>query len=235
VESCYFDKQRVKEIVAAGGHRDIVGGAWDEIGELQFEFVKGQGLAPQHRLLDVGCGSLRAGIHFVRYLNRGNYFGVDMNESLLDAGYNIELENAGLRERLTRQHLLCTGDFNLDGIPGDFDFALAQSLFTHLTFNRIRQCLERLSPKMKPHGRFYATFFELPADVPAHIPLSHSPGGVITHDVEDPYHYRLSDLRHAAKGLPWELQYIGDWRHPRAQRMVLFVRSCMRCSETDVL
>ena len=224
MESCYFNDKWLQEVVKAGKHREVVGGAWDEIGQLQFEFLKSEGLEPGHTLLDVGCGSLRGGVHFVRYLDPGNYFGIDMNEPLLAAGYDIELKNAGIQDRLPRHHLVCTGNFRLDDFTGDFDFAVAQSLFTHLTFNRIRQCVERLSRKVKPGGRFYATFFELAEDARADIPLRHSPGEVITHDTADPYHYRVSDLKYAAAGLPWNVRYIGDWRHPYSQKMTVFER-----------
>ncbi len=150
--SRYGDTGLIQAAVDAGRHRNVVGGLWEEVGRLQFEFLKNQGLEPRHRLLDIGCGSLRGGVHFIRYLDPGQYFGVDINESLLTAGYEVELRKAGLQERLPRQNLLCAGDFSLDAMPGCFDFALAQSLFSHLTFDRIRQCLERLAPKMNPGG-----------------------------------------------------------------------------------
>ncbi len=223
MDSPYFDTERVREAVEAGRHRDLVGGAWDQIGELQFEFLKSQGLLPWHTLLDVGCGSLRGGLHFVRFLDRGNYFGVDINEPLLTAGYEIELRQAGLQDRLPRQNLRCTANFDLD-FDVQFDFALAQSLFTHLTFNRIRQCLERLAEHMKPGGTLFATFFELPRGIPAYLPVER-PGEIVTHDIDDPYHYRFEDLKYAAADLPWEARYIGDWRHPRDQRMAAFVCS----------
>jgi len=235
MDSKYFDLDRVREAVAAGRQRELVGGAWDEIGELQFEFLKGEGLRPSHNLLDIGCGSLRGGTHFVRYLDPGKYFGVDINESLLAAGYEIELRQAGLQDRLPRQNLRCTGDFDLGVFDVRFDFALAQSLFTHLTFNRIRQCLERLADHMKPGGTFFATFFELPEGAPACLPALHSPGGVTTHDVDDPYHYRFEDLKYAAAGLPWAVRHIGDWRHPRDQRMAAFVRLSSRMERAGVL
>jgi hypothetical protein len=59
-------------------------------------FLKNAELKPHHSLLDVGCGCLRDGIHFIGYLKRGNYVGIDINQSLLDAGYEIELARAGL-------------------------------------------------------------------------------------------------------------------------------------------
>ena len=49
------------------GHREFVGGHWDQIGELQFGFLIRQGLKPGHVFLDIACGSLRGrqALHFV--------------------------------------------------------------------------------------------------------------------------------------------------------------------------
>ena len=78
-------------------HRQMVGGLWDEMGQLQFDFLVRQGLSPEHRLLDIACGCLRGGVHFVRYLQPGNYYGVDVNAPLLERG-RYELASAGIAE-----------------------------------------------------------------------------------------------------------------------------------------
>jgi hypothetical protein len=44
-------QQLSSEDIAAKTHRDFVGGLWDELGQLQFDFLKQHGL-PQHKLLD---------------------------------------------------------------------------------------------------------------------------------------------------------------------------------------
>ncbi|MEI9803374.1 MAG: hypothetical protein WDN48_01545 [Pseudolabrys sp.] len=65
--------------------------------------------------------------------------------------------------KLPLSNLACNGDFEL---PWDveFDFAIAQSLFTHLPFNFVRFCLARLAPKMPVGRRFYATYHAVPDD-----------------------------------------------------------------------
>jgi len=50
-----------------------VGGMWEQIGQLQFDFLVNHGLEPNHKLLDIGCGTLRGGRHFITYLVPGNY------------------------------------------------------------------------------------------------------------------------------------------------------------------
>ncbi|MEP7013787.1 MAG: hypothetical protein ABJC13_25990, partial [Acidobacteriota bacterium] len=99
------------------------------------------------------------------------------------------------------------------------------SVFTHLPANFIRRCLIELSKAMAPGGRFYATYFECPEDRPDAIELHHEPGGIVSYLDRDPYHYRARDLDWLADGLPWKVEHVGDWGHPRDQKMVRFVRT----------
>src|ERR1700682_2262588 len=103
-----YARQLSNAEIDAKEHRDLVGGLWEEIGTLQFEYLKGRGLRPSHRLLDLGCGALRGGLHFIRYLSAGNYYGIDVNASLIEAGKR-ELIEAGLVDR--KPNLLVTEGF----------------------------------------------------------------------------------------------------------------------------
>lgn len=225
MDSKYDDPAAVRATVAAGRHRGLVGGLWEEVGRLQLDFLRRAGLLPHHYLLDVGCGSLRGGIRFVPYLDPGHYFGIDINDSLIEAGYAQEVEPAGLAARLPRANLACVADFDASGFGRRFDMALAQSVFSHLGFNRIRLCLERLAPAIVPGGTFFATCFALPEGRPTGEPFTHPPAGVTTYGDRDPFHYRFEDFRFAARGLPWQVEVIGDWGHPRGQQMLAFRRT----------
>jgi SAM-dependent methyltransferase len=216
-------QQLSAEEIAAGGHREFVGGLWEHVGALQFGFLVGRGLKPGMRLLDLGCGCLRGGVHFVRYLDPGHYFGMDVNESLLTAGWG-ELEKAGLRERLPSGNLLANGGFEAWRFGVDFDFVLAQSVFTHLSADWLRSCLGELARCVRPGGQFYATYFECPADWPASHPRTYEPHGGTTYPDRDPFHYRVEDLRACAAGLPWRMEPLGGWGHPRGQHIALYVR-----------
>jgi SAM-dependent methyltransferase len=224
MESAYDDVEGIRIAVGRGEHRDVIGGLWDVLGQLQLDFMIREGLKPHHKLLDIGCGSLRGGVHFIRYLNVGNYVGIDSNLALLDAGYEVELASCGLKERMPRENLICTGDFDPPFPDEAFDFALAQSVFTHVTLNTIRKCFERIARKIKVDGAFYATFFEIPDNVLSAEPFRHDPGGVITQGSQDPYHYRFKDLTYAASERLWTPRYIGGWNHPRGQHIAAFVR-----------
>jgi SAM-dependent methyltransferase len=210
------------EQIAAGRHREVVGGAWDEIGRLQFDYLVGAGLTPEATLLDVGCGALRGGVHFVRYLEPGHYYGIDVNQSLLRAALVKELPEAGLADRLPAGNLRATARFECDFGPR-FDMALALSVFTHLPLNHIRLCLFQVAQVMAPGGRFFATYF--PADEGTRFDRPVRQVATRTFPEHDPYHYLPSDLAWAASSVaPWEVRPIGAWGHPRGQHMIEFVR-----------
>jgi SAM-dependent methyltransferase len=201
---------------AQGNHRARVGGKWDEMGQVQYDFLVGMGLEPHMKFLDVGCGSLRAGRLLVPYLDAGNYFGIDIGAEIVEAGYTHELDEAG-RERLPLANLRMTDRFDADfGVQ--FDMAIAQSVFTHVSLNHIRLCLHRLSKVMKPGARFFATFSEKAAD----YPIDGMWGRAYTE--RNVYWYYRQDMRWAAQRTPFEFRYIGAWGHARGQKMVEYTR-----------
>jgi len=192
------------------GHREYVGGLWDEIGALQFAFLKDQGLRPEHVLLDIACGALRLGVKAIPYLQPGHYLGVEKEQQLLDAGVEQELG----RELLERQQpqLLCSADFEFARLGVPVDYAMAQSLFTHLPPELIERCLQQLRPWLKPQGRFFATFFEV--DQPRENPDQPHDHGYFA--------YTRNQMQQFGEAKGYAMDYIGDWNHPRAQVMVAY-------------
>lgn len=214
-----------QEEVDADFHRVWVGGLWEEIGRLQFEFLVARGLKPSMKLLDIGCGAFRGGVHFLRYLDIGHYFAVDRNRSLLHAGLSVELPAAGIADRLPGSNVLCTDRFDFAPFETQFDMALAHSVFTHVDIHLVRLCLANLAPAMREDGVFYATFFERPAKHPADEPFLVAKMNVETFSAADPYNYSMEDMRYVVRDLPWTIEYIGEWDHPRGQNMLAFHKS----------
>lgn len=195
-------------------HRIMVGGRWDEIGRLQFDFMKSQGLTSASTLLDVGCGALRGGLHFVRYLDDGNYYGIDINQSLLKAGEQ-ELRSAGLDKQV---HLHRTDQFDAAGFNVQFDFGISVSLLTHVTANQVIYCFMQMRRVMHERSRFYFTFYEVP-ELP--IPDTYPRGkGLATHFLSDPFHYTRDQIEYCARTAGLAPHYIGEWGHPTGQQML---------------
>ena len=196
------------EGVKIAGHRRYIGGAWDEIGTLQFDFLVSKGMLPQHHLLDIACGSFRLGVKAIPYLEAGHYLGIEKEQSLIDAGIEIELGEALMRDKTPE--LVVSSDFEFEKFSHLPDFAIAQSLFTHLTPEVINACFIKLRPRMKADTRFYATYF-LKKPGFKNPTKSHDHGF---------FAYTVEEMVAFGEAHGFVANYIGDWNHPRKQVIV---------------
>jgi len=200
------------ETINSIGHRNYVGGLWEEIGKLQFDFLVSQGLKPGHTLLDIGCGSLRGGVHFINYLNTGNYLGLDKEQELINRGIEQELGKEMQIEK--KSEFVISDCFEFNNFSKMPDYAIAQSLFTHLVENDIKLCLQNLKEYIGDKSiTFYATFFECNIPRKAEINTSHS---------HVKFEYTRGQMEQFGKETGWKVEYIGDWHHLRGQRMIKF-------------
>jgi hypothetical protein len=148
---------------------------------------------------------------------------MDVNASLIKAGLERELPLAGLDSRVPPDHLLVNGAFEGWRFGVAFDYALAQSVFTHVPMAAVAAALRELSRCVRPGGRLYATFFECEEEESPER-LVHDPGGITSYRDRDPFHYRYRDLAALCAGLAWRPLLLGAWGHPRDQRMIRFER-----------
>jgi SAM-dependent methyltransferase len=145
---------------AARSHEAAVGGrtheAWLRYGQMQFDYLIGHGLKPGMRMLDIGCGNLRAGRLFIDYLDPGNYYGIDISPDILLAAEQTVAEY-GLQAKLP--HLMLVSDLRLAFLPeGHFDVVHAHSVFSHSPLEVIEECLAHVGRVMAPGGFFDFTF-----------------------------------------------------------------------------
>ncbi len=189
------------------GHREYVGGRWEEIGKLQFEFLVAHGLRPEHVLLDVACGSLRAGVHLIPFLQPGNYWGLEKEADLIEAGLLREL-NPALRVS-QRPQFLINAKFDVSTITHPVDVIWIHSLLTHLPLREIQHCFENLKSIASPATVCYATYFEV-----ATIQRNSS----VAHDHET-FFYTRDELSQCVAAAGWTCEFMGDWGHPRGQQM----------------
>lgn len=198
------------------GHRKYVGGKWRQLGVLQYEFMLKNGLKTHHKLYDIGCGSLRAGIYFIPYLNTGNYFGIDREHDLIKAGLEYEIGHPLVKEK--KPEFVISTDFEFNKFTSSPDFALAQSLFTHLTLKDIKKCLRKLK-LVSPYGcQFFATFDE-EGKTPKAEKRQGIPNPPWSHS-NLTFFYNYSEIEYCAKETGWKYKYIGEWGHPSGQQMV---------------
>jgi hypothetical protein len=184
--SPYLEPGFYDRALAAGRHRDIVGGRWDETGRVQMAALIAQGMAPQHRLLDIGAGAMRLGCKAVPYLAPGHYWATDASLALMQRGRQVELADPA---RLPEDHLIEDADFTYPGVPQEIDFAIAFGVFTHLPANALAPALARLRAACPRLMAGLVTVFLAPEGAGAHRQAD----GVVTHPDRPPYH-RPRDL-----------------------------------------
>lgn len=131
---------------------------YDLLSAIQFNLLTALGLREGHSLLDIGCGSLRAGRLFIPYLAAGNYFGIEALPWLVQEG--IDKEIGASMVGLKRPTFRYDEDFSLGAFGRRFDFILAQSIFSHTSQTQIRRCMSEAKRTLKPGGLLVATYFE---------------------------------------------------------------------------
>jgi hypothetical protein len=193
------------------GHRAYIGGRWEEYGQLEFDFLVSRGLKAENVLLDIACGSLRAGVHFIPYLDTGNYLGIEKEDSLIKQALAKELPPEVATEK--RPELVVSDEFEFERFSKQADYSLAWSLFTHLTRPDLEKCLGNLRASVPGHHQFYATF--LPGADETNAEDSHAHAA---------FYYPREDLEAIGAGCGWESEYIGDISRERQMkmRMMLF-------------
>jgi SAM-dependent methyltransferase len=198
-----------------------VGGKWEALGRLQFDYLVANGLKPESKLLDLGCGTLRGGRHFIRYLNTGNYTGTDISFRAIDYAHElVTKENlAARRPRLIYRS--ADEAFFADFDDARFDFILAHSVFTHLPPELVEECFAGVGRVMRPSGVFFFTF-QLEAEHRRRALKAFTYPSQLLADLAGRYNF-LFETRN-------------DYNHPRGQTMASLhhwprprAASCLEC------
>jgi SAM-dependent methyltransferase len=134
---------------------------YDFMGATQFRLLTALGLRASHRVLDVGCGSLRAGRLLIPYLDRGRYFGIEPNMWLVEEAIERELGRDLIRIKQPRFD--ANDSFQADAFGERFDFIVAQSIFSHTAGELATTALASLRQALAPGGLIACTFVESPA------------------------------------------------------------------------
>lgn len=117
------------------------------------------GLRETHKLLDLGCGSLRAGRLLIPYLRPSHYYGIDPNEWLVEEGIEKEVgRDLVIRKKPAFRYV---DDFSASGFETTFDFVLAQSIFSHTYPDLAHRGFAEVARVLAPGGVLLATYVDL--------------------------------------------------------------------------
>lgn len=127
-------------------------------GKEQLEYLVARGLLPEDRLLDYGCGVMRAAPFLCRYLKPGHYVGVDIAAERISKGRKL-MASHGFSE--SDYAAICVSDCTLPELLAQkFEFVWANSVVTHMPQKDIREMLRSIRRLLNPGGKFYFTFAE---------------------------------------------------------------------------
>ena len=153
-----YDRIRLTaESIERQDYKCLFGGGsrqWETRGAFQLHFLRAVGLQPDHRVLDVGCGPLRAGSHLIQHLDEHGYWAFDSNADFIDAARSLIAADARLRAKQPRVEVIREFDFSALGDCRP-DFVLAFSVLNHCRAARRRAFLQNLPSVLKPTSKVY--------------------------------------------------------------------------------
>lgn len=125
---------------------------WKMKRRFQIDFLKQNGLEPHHRLVDIGCGTLRGGIPLIKLLDEGHYTGIEVREEVLELGRD-ELREAKLEDKDPDLiHSQALSSLELD-YKAEYIWAFA--VLIHMDDDALNGCLSFVSRHLTPGGAFY--------------------------------------------------------------------------------
>jgi len=109
-------------------------------GREQLTYLLQAGLNPDSKVLDIGCGVLRAGYWLIHFLDPGCYCGIEPHEGRIETGTHSIVEPEVLRHKAPRFDT--NPNFNTSVFGEKIDFFLAYSIWTHAAKRQIQTMLD---------------------------------------------------------------------------------------------
>ena len=178
---------------------------WLALGAMQFDYLLSHGLTPADRMLEIGCGNLRAGWRFIDCLDPGNYYGIDISPDILIAAQQTLVRHR-LQHKLPR--LTPVRDLTFAFLPDAyFNVVHAHSVFSHAPLPVIEECFAHIGRILAPGGWFDFTFDRTE--------------GEEHHVLREDFYYRTETLVRLAGKYSLTARFMDDWeRLPHGQSKI---------------
>lgn len=146
-------EQLTREGIFTGGPPQF----FESAGRLQMATLICEGVNPHSKVLDIGCGCLRAGYWLVRFLDPDCYCGIEPATQMLERGIDLLLTpelRSGKRPRFDSNDRF---DFSVFGTR--FDVFLARSIWSHASKAQIEGMLDSFVATANPDAFFLTSFY----------------------------------------------------------------------------
>ncbi len=183
---------------------------YDFMGATQFRLLCSLGLRAHHQVLDLGCGSLRAGRFLINYLEPGNYCGIEPNQWLIDEGIKEQVGDSLIA--IKKPRFDTNSEFNTAVFGQKFDFIIAQSIFSHTGNDLIPGALSNIYGSLNDNGIALLTFIKGEKDFDGD-------GWIYPECVE----FTLPKIYEFAANAGFQVQEL-PWYHPR-QTWFYFIKN----------
>jgi predicted TPR repeat methyltransferase len=134
-------------------------GFWSQLQQYHLQILTQNGLKPNHKLLDLGCGPLLGGIPFIKYLDASNYVGLDISPSAIEAA-----EQQIRKYKLDRKkpRVFVSSGFGEKELGAErFDFVWASQMLYYFNDEKLATILRIVREHLTPGGKFLGDVFEL--------------------------------------------------------------------------
>ena len=147
----YRAERLADEIFVGGPVNDF-----EAVGRLQLTTLLREGLYPDSKVLDIGCGCLRGGYWLIHFLDPGCYCGIEPNRTMLEAGISHLLEAGLIAAKNPRFD--CNAEFDSSVFGVVFDFFVARSVWTHASKRHIQKMLDSFVRDSAQTGSFLTSY-----------------------------------------------------------------------------
>ncbi|MDC0603223.1 methyltransferase [Aliiglaciecola sp.] len=192
---------------------------YDFMGATQFRLLCTLGLRAHHQVLDLGCGSLRAGRFLINYLEPENYHGIEPNKWLIEDGIKEQIGDSLVA--IKKPQFNYNSEFNTGVFGKKFDFVIAQSIFSHTGNDLIPNALSNIYESLNDNGVALLTFIKGGKDFEGN-------GWVYPECVE----FTVSKVSEFAKNAGFQVQEL-PWYHPRQTWFYFFKNEKKRLKDEE--
>jgi hypothetical protein len=158
------DLQRKAELIGERTFLGVPALDFEMGGREQLIFLLEAGLTPESKVVDLGCGVLRAGYWLTHFLDRSGYCGIEPHQERLEIGKTIMLGDDLVA--LKRPRFDTNSTFDTAVFGEKFDFFLAYSIWTHASKPQIERTLDSFVRDSAIGARFLASYLPADADHP---------------------------------------------------------------------
>lgn len=150
---------QAEEMMARHGFLGVPVGTFEQAGREQLVALLQEGLNPESKVLEFGCGCLRIAYWLIRFLDAGCYHGIEPARQRVEYGlrYLFPSEEA----RLKQPRFDFNPNFDSSVFGARFDFFLARSIWTHACKRQIEATLDSFIRDSTAGGIFLTSY--LPA------------------------------------------------------------------------